>query len=204
MKTLGKSENHFLRYATLVALGCVVVIALAIYTGSQPVYALPEYAARTGEPCAACHISAGGGGPRTLRGMLWAAQGKPDKLPSLPGMLIAPRVTGGQDLYEIACSGCHGIKGEGLSAMGLVNTNVSPSALRSIILKGIPKLSMPAFENQFTKEQLASLIGYVTGLDSGKIAPPPDSYPLAPALLRCTPDSTEPVCRPVQEQREGN
>ena len=204
MKKLVKSEFNLLRYILFIALACGMVTALAVHAGSQPVYALPEYAARTGEPCAACHISAGGGGPRTLRGMLWAAQGKPDQLPSLPGMLIAPRVTDGLELYGIACSGCHGQKGEGLFAMGLVNTNVSQPAVRSIILNGIPKLGMPSFENQFTPDQLDSLVLYITGLANGTIAPPPDSYPLAPALLRCPPESAEPACKPAPSERKGN
>ncbi len=199
-----KGVPHFLRYLVIITLPVAVVIALVAYTGSQPVYALPEYAARTGEPCAACHVSAGGGGPRTLRGMLWAAQGKPDQLPDLPGMLIAPRVTDGLELYEIACSGCHGLKGEGLFAMGLVNRNISQSGVRSIIETGIPRLGMPSFKNQFTQAQQDSLITYVTGLTSGEIAPPPDAYPLPPALLYCPPASPEAVCQPAASEREGN
>lgn len=204
MKNFAKIEPRFLHYAVLIGLASAVVIALAVYTGSQPVYALPEYAARTGEPCAACHVSAGGGGPRTLRGMLWAARGKPDKLPSLPGMLIAPRITDGQELYQIACSGCHGQKGEGMFAMGLVNTNISQPAVGDIILNGIPKMGMPSFENQFTHDQFESLVTYITGLASGKIAPPPDSYPLAPALLRCPSGSKDPACTPASSEKEGN
>lgn len=194
----------FLRIAGLIVLACVVILALAAYTGGQPAYALPEYAARTGEPCAACHVSAGGGGPRTLRGMLWAAHGKPEKLPSLPGMLIAPRITDGLELYEIACSGCHGRKGEGMFAMGLVNTNISQPGVRSIITEGLPKLGMPSFRNQFTQKQLDSLVGYITNLSKGTISPPPDSYPLGPALLRCPPGLDEPTCRSTPYESEGN
>jgi hypothetical protein len=46
---------------------------------------LPEYAARTGQACAVCHVNPAGGGPRTVRGLLWVAQGKPDQVPPLPG-----------------------------------------------------------------------------------------------------------------------
>ncbi len=204
MKTFGKRKSRLPRAILLIVLAAAVLIALAAYAGGQPVYALPEYAARTGEACAACHVSAGGGGPRTLRGMLWAAQGKPDQLPSLPGMLIAPRVTDGAELYQIACSGCHGLKGEGLFAMGLVDTNISQSGVHSIIENGIPKMGMPSFKNQFTPDQRSSLVAYVTGLASGKIAPPPDAYPLPPALLRCPPGSTDPACVPAAGEKEGN
>ena len=68
----------------------------------------PEYATLTGEGCATCHVSPGGGGPRTLRGLLWAVRGKPAKVPTLPGVLIAPNVTDGAELYDIACAACHG------------------------------------------------------------------------------------------------
>lgn len=204
MKRWVNRNTHRLRYILLIILGASLLVTLAAYAGGQPVYALPEYAARTGEPCAACHISAGGGGPRTLRGMLWAAQGKPDKLPNLPGMLIAPYVTNGEELYQIACSGCHGHRAEGLFAMGLVDTNISMSSVHSIIEAGIPKMGMPSFKNQFTQDQLTNLVAYVTGLASGKIAPSPDAYPLPPALLRCPSESANPACGPAPSEKEGN
>src|SRR5512146_38571 len=125
MKRWVNRNTHRLRYILLIILGSSLLVALAAYAGGQPVYALPEYAARTGEPCAACHVSAGGGGPRTLRGLLWSAKGKPDKVPILPGMMLAPHVADGGELYQIACAGCHGIKGEGLSARGLANIHIS-------------------------------------------------------------------------------
>ena len=43
--------------------------------------ALPEYSAQTGEPCASCHISPSGGGPRGPRGQAWVASGKPGAVP---------------------------------------------------------------------------------------------------------------------------
>jgi len=43
--------------------------------------ALPEYASQTGEPCASCHISPSGGGPRGPRGQAWVASGKPGAVP---------------------------------------------------------------------------------------------------------------------------
>src|SRR3990170_4668320 len=64
---------RLLRRSALVALALGLFLGMTLWVGSRPVQALPEYATRTGEPCAACHVSAGGGGPRTLRGLLWAA-----------------------------------------------------------------------------------------------------------------------------------
>ena len=43
--------------------------------------ALPEYASQTGEPCASCHVSPSGGGPRGPRGQAWVASGKPSTVP---------------------------------------------------------------------------------------------------------------------------
>jgi len=176
---------RLLRRSALVALALGLFLGMTLWVGSRPVQALPEYATRTGEPCAACHVSAGGGGPRTLRGLLWAARGRPDQVPTLPGVLLAPRVNDGGELYDIACAGCHGTKAEGLFAIGLVERQIPGPAVRSFIRRGIPLLGMPGFEGQFTEEQLDALVTYVAGLASGEIPPPPDAYPLPPARFKC-------------------
>lgn len=49
----------------------------------QAARALPEYSAQTGEPCATCHISPSGGGPRGPRGQAWVGGGKPGAVPDL-------------------------------------------------------------------------------------------------------------------------
>lgn len=59
-----------------------VVLALLFgLGGQQKAYALPEYAAQTGEPCASCHVSPSGGGSRTVRGQAWVGNGKPGTVP---------------------------------------------------------------------------------------------------------------------------
>ena len=68
-------------------LGCLFVI-LAVFLAfltwpTDEVQALPEYSAQTGEPCATCHISPSGGGPRTPRGQAWIADEKPGTVPNL-------------------------------------------------------------------------------------------------------------------------
>jgi mono/diheme cytochrome c family protein len=176
---------RLLRHSVVIVLAFGIFLAMTLWLSSRPVEALPEYARRTGEPCATCHVSAGGGGPRTLRGLLWAARGRPDKVPTLPGLLIAPRVNEGGELYDIACAGCHGTKAEGLFAIGLVKRQIPGPAVQSFIRRGIPLLGMPAFEGQFTEEQLDALVTYVTGLASGETPPPPDAYPLPPAQFKC-------------------
>ena len=148
----------------------IVMLALLAYLivrgalGEQPVHALPEYSPRTGETCAACHVSAGGGGPRTLPGMLWAARGRPDEMPLLPGLLIAPGVTDGLELYDVGCAGCHGYSRDGLFAIGLANGEIPRAALRNFTRNGIPELGMPAFEGQFTDAQLESLLDFLIAL----------------------------------------
>ena len=205
MKTLIKDFFRHVRRFTIgyLALGGVVLVLLLIII--HPVAALPEYATRTSESCATCHVSAGGGGPRTLRGLLWAARGKPDKVPVLPGMLIAPGVTDAVELYQLSCGGCHGMKGQGLSAMGLVNTKIGITTLRSFTLKGIPKLGMPAFEGKFSDAQLETLMVYVAGISNGTIPPAPDFYPLSHPVLLCGgPAADYPACNHPIMEREGN
>jgi hypothetical protein len=58
----------------------VAALALALIPNST-VKALPEYASQTGEPCATCHISPSGGGPRGPRGQAWVASSKPSTVP---------------------------------------------------------------------------------------------------------------------------
>jgi hypothetical protein len=65
----------------------LIASILAILLGSRPVQALPEYAAQTGEPCATCHVSPSGGGPRTPRGQAWVATGKVGSVPGLTDAL---------------------------------------------------------------------------------------------------------------------
>ena len=58
----------------------VAALVLALIPNSSA-NALPEYASQTGEPCATCHISPSGGGPRGPRGQAWVASGKPGAVP---------------------------------------------------------------------------------------------------------------------------
>ncbi len=185
--------NHRSRHKLVTLLACALVAAVTIvlFFATRPASALPEYSALTGESCGVCHINPGGGGPRTLRGLLWAARGKPVTLPPLPPVLMAPDVQDAYELYGIACAGCHGAKGEGASAMGLVGTGISATATRSYLLNGIPHLGMPAFKGQLTDAQVDTLVNFVTELGSGKTPPLPDSYPLVPALLNGKPANTQ-------------
>ncbi len=194
MKRLPIGLIRFVQYAVAVLLAVAIFAAVTLLVGSRPAYALPEYASRTGEPCATCHVNPGGGGPRTLRGLLWSARGKPDAVPQLPGILIAPDVSEGAELYDIACAGCHGRQGQGLFAISLVGIGVPERSIRSFVTRGIPRSGMPTFAGQFTESQLDALVTFVAGLASGEIAPLPDSYSLPPAQFKCSPVSASAKC----------
>lgn len=185
-----KPPGHFVRILqqlVIVVLALGVFMFLSLGARSDPAHALPEYAERMGEPCAACHVNPGGGGPRTLQGLLWSARGRPDALPELPGLLLAPGVSDGQELYEIACAGCHGLQGEGLSTMPLAGSGISAPAIRSYLLFGIPQLGMPSFEGKLNADQIEALVSYLGKLANGEIAPPQGEILLPPANFRCDP-----------------
>ncbi len=182
------------QYLIIVLLASITVWIASAWGDHRIAYALPEYASRTGEPCATCHVNPGGGGPRTLRGLLWSARGKPDAVPQLPGVLIAPGVSEGAELYDIACAGCHGRQGQGLFAISLVGVGVPETSIRSFVTRGIPRSGMPTFAGQFTDSQLDALVAFVAGLASGEIAPPPESYSLPPAQFKCSPVSAAAKC----------
>lgn len=178
-----------------VAIAAIVVfVFMAIASWSQPVHALPEYAERTGESCATCHVNPGGGGPRTLRGALWAAKGKPDNVPALPGVLLAPGVTDGAELYQIACSTCHGPSGEGLIGVKLAHSSLgNDGIIRFNILKGRLRSGMPSFDGMFTDSQLQALVSYVVALANGAEIPPAE-YPLESPAFNCSAQSPSSSC----------
>lgn len=178
--------TKMLQLGALVGLAVLTIFTVGLLTREKPVHALPEYAARTGEPCATCHVNPGGGGPRTLRGLLWAANGRPDQVPVL-NVLIAPGVDDGAELYDIACAGCHGFAGEGLFGTALTGSGLRENKIRSTILRGRERSGMPAFDGQFTDDQLEALVSFVAGIASGERDPQPNSYALPPAEFTCNP-----------------
>ena len=182
-----KQKTWLIHYLQLLAIASIAVfIFLAIASWSKPVHALPEYAKRTHEPCATCHVNPGGGGPRTLRGALWAARGRADEVPALPGVLLAPGVTDGAELFEIACSTCHGLHGEGLFGREIANTGLTDNKIRSNILSGRLKSGMPSFDGMFTAQQLNALVDYTVLLAKGEAEIPPLEYPLTPPAFNCS------------------
>ena len=174
---------NFLKISIILFIGFSVLLWAGLFLDTQTAHALPEYTQRTGESCAVCHVNPGGGGPRTLRGLLWSAQGQPDAMPELVNILIAPEVDEGAELYDIACSSCHGQQGEGIFGLKLTGTSLKESKIRSNTLRGRLRSGMPAYEGQFTDEQLDALVLFVTELSAGKAETLPDFYELPPAEL---------------------
>jgi mono/diheme cytochrome c family protein len=193
MRQMPTNFIRVIQTAAILALAGGAYLGVAILVGEPPAHALPEYTDRTGESCGVCHVSAGGGGPRTLVGLLWSARGKQDTMPDLPGSLLAPGVTDEMELYDIACAGCHGSTGEGLFAMNLVGGGISKATHRSFIRDGIPNTEMPAFGDQFTAEQIEILVDFVTEISGGGLELPAE-YPLQPAELKCDPISPDIAC----------
>ena len=67
----------------LCLLGFGIVFLAVLAWPVAEVQALPEYSAQTGEPCATCHVSPSGGGPRAPRGQAWIADEKPGTVPDM-------------------------------------------------------------------------------------------------------------------------
>ena len=181
-------KSLLIQFSQWIAIAVIAVLSIFItgyVVGESSVHALPEYASNTGEPCATCHVNPGGGGPRTLRGLLWVANGRPDAVPEIGNIQIAPGVDDGLEIYDLACAACHGRFGEGLFGTALVRSGIAESKIKTTILRGRERSGMPAFEGQLSDHQLELLVAYVTGLASGSIEAPPASYLLPPAEFAC-------------------
>ena len=174
-----------LQYLAIALFGIIAIFVTGMIIGEQPAHALPEYADRTGEACSACHVNPGGGGPRTLRGLLWVAEGRPDAIPELGDILLAPGVTAGIELYDAACANCHGFNGEGLFGAALALSGLNEEKISDTILRGRERSGMPGFSGQLTDDQLETLSAYVFGIASGRIEPAPLSYLLPRAKFTC-------------------
>ena len=164
--------------------GLVFWVASSV-TNPATAHALPEYAKRTGESCATCHVNPGGGGPRTLRGLLWSARGKADAVPYLPGVLLAPGISDGGELYDIACATCHASDGKGMFGRALVSTGLPANKILAAVTRGRLRSGMPAFEGQFTDPQMDALVQFAQKLAAGTVEQRQLYFLLPPGVLNC-------------------
>jgi len=185
--------------------GLGALVGLLLF-GFRPVaYALPEYATRTGESCATCHVNPAGGGARTVRGSLWVAAGKPDKVPPLPGAEAAANgsapgaasaaASAEPALYsQFGCAGCHGGSGEGGAGPALNGHELPAARVSDVIRNG--RGNMLAFKAATLSDaDLAALVAYVQAIGRGEIpaGAQEGSRPTAPAQAVCSAAGAAPV-----------
>lgn len=161
--------GKYLRPITWIGLG--VLVGLLVFAAGRPAHALPEYATRTGQPCATCHVNPAGGGPRTLRGSLWVAEDRPDQVPPLPGTEeeVESATLDGQQLFgKFACSGCHGVNGEGSVAPALSQREWTADEITQIIRNGQGTM-MAYSQDAISEAELVAVVEYVLAIGRGEI-----------------------------------
>jgi mono/diheme cytochrome c family protein len=179
-------EIH-LRSIAWIALG--VLVGLFLFAFQRPVHALPEYATRTGQTCATCHVNPAGGGPRTLRGLLWLAEGRPDQVPQLPGSEeeMGGSTLDGATLFEkFTCSGCHGPNGEGGVGPALNQVELPADEIKQVTRNG--QGAMMGFKlDVMSDAELDAIVQYVQALGRGEVETGSqlEKQPLPPAQLTC-------------------
>ncbi len=187
--TTGHTVTGHLRSAAWIALGAAVGILL--FAVRPAAHALPEYATRTGESCATCHVNPAGGGPRTMRGTLWIAAGRPDQVPPLPGSpdpgSAAAAPANDQALYEkFACAGCHGAAGEGGAGPALNKAELPADQVSQVIRNG--KGTMMAYKpGVLSDAELATVVRFVRAMGRGEVKAQPKAElrSMGPAQAVC-------------------
>lgn len=170
-------------------IGIGVVLGLLFFVSWPAAHAYPEYTDRTGQQCTACHINPAGGGPRTLRGLLWIAGGRPDQVPDLPSAQDeGDEGPTGESLFaRFECNRCHGIVGEGGIATTLIGTPWTEEQMADILRNGIGSMNGYAPEIM-SDAQMTALIPYVQAIGRGEIEAGIilQQRPLGPVQLTCS------------------
>lgn len=187
--TTGHPATRHLRTVAWIALGAAV--GFLLFAVRPVAHALPEYATRTGESCATCHVNPAGGGPRTMRGTLWIAAGRPDQVPPLPGSAdqdsAAAAPADDQALYEkFACAGCHGAAGEGGAGPALNKAELPADQVAQVIRNG--KGTMMAYKaSSMSDAELAAVVRFVQALGRGEVKAQAKAEPrsMGPAQAVC-------------------
>jgi mono/diheme cytochrome c family protein len=178
-----------LRTVAWIALGAT--IGFLLFAVRPVAHALPEYATRTGESCATCHVNPAGGGPRTMRGSLWIAAGRPDQVPPLPGSSertsAAAAPADDQALYaKFACAGCHGAAGEGGAGPALNKAELPADQVAQVIRNG--KGAMMGYKaNTMSDAELAAVVRFTQAIGRGEIKAQAPTGPrtMGPAKAAC-------------------
>jgi mono/diheme cytochrome c family protein len=195
-------EKH-LRPIAWIVLG--VLIGLLLFAFQRPAHALPEYATRTGQTCATCHVNPAGGGPRTLRGLLWLAEGRPDQVPPLPSSEeeVGDSALDGAALFEkFTCSGCHGPNGEGGVGPALNQVELPTDEISQVTRNG--QGAMMGYQPDVMSDaELDAIVQYVQALGRGEIETGflLEKRPLPPAQLTC---GTDLSASPLRTNCGGN
>jgi len=134
-------------------------------------------------------VNPAGGGPRTVRSLLWVAEGRPDQVPSLPGSEEQPGETAldGRALFEkFACSGCHGPNGEGGAGPALNYAELPAGEVGQVTRSG--KGTMMAYGSDVMSDsELDAVVQFVQALGREEVEAGPvlEKRLLPPAQLSC-------------------
>lgn len=77
----------------------------------------------------------------------------------------------GEQLYDVACAGCHGPSGEGSRMAPALNTQsfltqTPDQAIKAIIAQGVSNTRMPAWGNRLSDADLNSLVSFIRSWES--------------------------------------
>jgi len=116
-------------------------------------------------------VNPAGGGPRTLRGLLWLAQGRPDQVPPLPGSdtQASEGTLDGATLYEkYTCAACHGSNGEGGAGPVLNQVELPADEIAQVIRDG--RGAMMSYKpDAMPDSELDAIVKYVQALGRGEV-----------------------------------
>ena len=179
------------RLRAVIFVGLGALIGIVFFFVRPSAHALPEYATRTGQQCATCHVNPAGGGPRTLRGLLWIAEGRPDEVPPLPGAeeeaAAGEGGLDGESFYtKFECSLCHGAVGEGNVGPALNQAEIPADTISDVIRNGTG--AMQGYRSdKMSDEEMDALILYVQSIGRGEVQADAglERQAVRPAKLRC-------------------
>ena len=190
---------------SIIWIGVGVLLGTALFMTWPKAHAYPEYTDRTGQQCTTCHVNPAGGGPRTLRGLIWIAEGRPDEVPTLPGAdqeIGADTLDGPALFVQFDCARCHGSVGEGDIAGALNQSEWDTEQLKDILRNGSDGMKGYPPENM-SDEAMETLIPHLQAMGRGEIEATVflQQRPLAPPRMICGSES-EP--RPAATTCGGN